>query len=102
MSESIIIAGWVDFNAADRSAVLAEFAPVVELTRMEDGCIDYAITADGADPQRIRIFEQWVSDEALAAHQDTDHIRTWYANVSGFPRQGKSILRHVVSDSRPY
>jgi quinol monooxygenase YgiN len=102
MSSSIIIAGWVDFSAKDREAVLSAFAPLVKATLAEDGCIDYAITPDPSSGARIRIFEHWTSDEALADHHKTEPVRAWYESVAGFPRSGKSISRHVVTLTEAY
>jgi quinol monooxygenase YgiN len=29
------------------------------------GCLDYAITADSADPSRVRVFERWEDEAGL-------------------------------------
>lgn len=31
------------------------------------GCLDYSITADSADPSRLRVFERWEDEEGLLA-----------------------------------
>ncbi|MFJ4467673.1 putative quinol monooxygenase [Streptomyces sp. NPDC089424] len=62
----IIIAGklWVD--AADREAYLAGCSEVVEQARAAVGCLDFALSADLIEPDRINVYERWESDEALA------------------------------------
>ncbi|MFH9071064.1 putative quinol monooxygenase [Streptomyces alboflavus] len=62
----IIIAGklWVD--TADRDVYLAGCSKVVEQARATAGCLDFALTADLIEPDRINVYERWETDEALA------------------------------------
>ena len=62
----IIIAGklWVD--AAHRDAYLAGCSKVVEQARAAAGCLDFALSADLVEPDRINVYERWETDEALA------------------------------------
>jgi quinol monooxygenase YgiN len=50
---------------------------VVEATRAETGCIDYAYAADVLEPGLIRVSEKWDTREALAAHFQTAHMEQW-------------------------
>ncbi|WP_233521353.1 putative quinol monooxygenase [Streptomyces triticagri] len=34
--------------------------------RAADGCLDFALSADLLDPDRINVYERWESDETLA------------------------------------
>ncbi|MFG3662119.1 putative quinol monooxygenase [Streptomyces sp. NPDC047706] len=62
----IIIAGklWVD--AAERDACLAGCSEAVEQARAAAGCLDFALSADLVEPDRINVYERWETDEALA------------------------------------
>lgn len=62
----IIIAGklWVD--AADRDAYLAGCSKAVEQARAAAGCLDFALSADLIEPDRINVYERWETDEDLA------------------------------------
>ncbi|GAA3785455.1 antibiotic biosynthesis monooxygenase family protein [Streptomyces phyllanthi] len=62
----IIIAGklWVD--AADRDAYLAGCSRAVEQARSAVGCLDFALSADLIEPDRINVYERWETDEDLA------------------------------------
>ncbi|WP_221357822.1 putative quinol monooxygenase [Streptomyces beigongshangae] len=66
----IIIAGklWVD--AADRDAYLAGCSEVVERARAAAGCLDFALSADLSEPDRINVYERWETDEALARFRE--------------------------------
>jgi quinol monooxygenase YgiN len=62
----IIIAGklWVD--TADRDAYLAACSEAVERARAAEGCLDFALSADAIERDRINVYERWETDEALA------------------------------------
>ena len=63
----IIVAGHLRVNAADREAYLATCVPVVEQARATEGCLDYALSADLVDLERVNVLERWASREALDA-----------------------------------
>lgn len=63
----LIVAGYLEVEAADRDAYVAECESVVEAARAADGCLDFSITADSVDDGRIRIYERWESEERLLA-----------------------------------
>ena len=51
-------------------------------TRAEAGCLLYELWQDRADPASFTFVEEWTSDEALAAHGETDHIQSGRAAMS--------------------
>lgn len=51
------------------------YEEMVELTRMEEGCISYDLFQDNENPRILAVFEEWTSDETLAKHQETEHFR---------------------------
>ncbi|MFC0532471.1 putative quinol monooxygenase [Phytohabitans kaempferiae] len=63
----IIIAGWLRVEPAAREAYLADSRKVLEQARSAPGCLDFSLTADLIEPDRINVFERWESDEQLAA-----------------------------------
>ncbi|WNZ13414.1 putative quinol monooxygenase [Streptomyces sp. 11x1] len=102
MSEEIIVAGWMDYEPADRDTMLRHLVEVGKRTREEEpGCLDYAMTADPTDGRRIRVFERWVSQQALDEHFATPHIKDFRTAVSGLTRLGVSLQAHTVAASRP-
>jgi len=58
----IIVAGRLQVDAHDRDRYVAECITVVEQARTATGCLDFAITADPVEPDRINIYERWESD----------------------------------------
>lgn len=64
----IIIAGHsLARNGAERDANVAAFAAMVSQARKQDGCIEFAISADAADPERSNILEIWRDEQAWKA-----------------------------------
>lgn len=63
----LIIAGHLVTDADDRDAFVAEGAHVVALARSAPGCLDFSMTADTLDPQRVNVFERWETEEELLA-----------------------------------
>ena len=37
------------------------------MARSAPGCLDFSITADTLDPQRVNVFERWATEEELLA-----------------------------------
>ena len=63
----LIVAGHLTVAATQREAYLAGCEGVVEQARRTPGCLDFAISADRVDPQRINVFERWRSRTELEA-----------------------------------
>ncbi|WP_280888580.1 putative quinol monooxygenase [Streptomyces sp. LBL] len=101
MAEEIIVAGWMDYEPADRDTMLRHLLEVGKRTRAEEpGCLDYAMTADPTDGRRIRVYERWVSQEALDEHFTTAHIREFRAVTSAPARVGASLKTFSVAVAR--
>lgn len=44
----------------------------VEAARRAPGCLDFALTADLIEPDRINVYERWESDEQLMRFRNSD------------------------------
>ena len=78
----VIVAGWIDWAAEHRDLALACFREVTGPSLAEPGCLDYTMTADAADPQRIHVFERWRRAADLAEHLASGHIADFRAPQS--------------------
>ncbi|HEV7417910.1 MAG TPA: antibiotic biosynthesis monooxygenase family protein [Tianweitania sediminis] len=64
----IIIVGYSHAkDVEDRDATVAGFEAMVARARTQDGCVDFAITADSVDTTRSNILEIWRDEEAWKA-----------------------------------
>lgn len=48
---------------------------LVSETQKEKGCISYVLHQDINDPSIITMLEEWVDEEALNQHNQTEHVR---------------------------
>jgi quinol monooxygenase YgiN len=63
----IIIAGYTRTDARKRDTAVVAFADMVARARKHDGCLDFSISADSVDPERVNLFECWRDQKALNA-----------------------------------
>lgn len=74
----IIVSGTLRLSPADLASVRTAAAAVLSATRTEKGCLVYAFAEDILEPGLVRIYEEWDSREALAAHGKSAHIAAWH------------------------
>lgn len=63
----IIIAGYTMTDADKRDGAVDAFRGMVERARTYDGCLDFSISPDAVDPERVNLFERWRDQAALDA-----------------------------------
>ena len=61
----LIVAGYLVVDPLQRDSYLEGCGEVVRQARTSPGCLDFAISADLIEPDRIDIFERWESRVAL-------------------------------------
>ncbi|GAA2136789.1 antibiotic biosynthesis monooxygenase family protein [Streptomyces synnematoformans] len=67
----IIIAGALRVDAADRDDYLAGCAQIVTRAREAAGCLDFALSADPVEADRVNVYERWETDEDLHRFRGT-------------------------------
>jgi quinol monooxygenase YgiN len=91
---TVIVAGPVFVEAADRDRVVAGLRIVVEAARRHPGCLDLSISPDPVDPGRVNIFEHWESQEILDSWRAVAPPPTSSAEV-----EEDRVRKHVVARS---
>ncbi|MGA9278613.1 putative quinol monooxygenase [Ilumatobacter sp.] len=61
----VIVSGWLRVGTDARDEYLASCVDVIEAARAAPGCIDFHLAADPLDADRINVYEQWESAEAV-------------------------------------
>jgi quinol monooxygenase YgiN len=51
------------------------------LSRNDPGCLEYTVFSDGQRPGTFVLFEGWVSNEDLEAHNEEDHVKEFVERV---------------------
>ena len=67
----IIVTGTITLDPDKVDDLMAAALKAMAATREEEGNIDYVFSVDPETPGKVRILEQWESQEALDAHFTT-------------------------------
>lgn len=67
----IIISGRLYVDADARDGYLAGCLVVIEQARATAGCLDFVLSPDPIEPDRINVYERWESDADLARFRGT-------------------------------
>jgi len=94
----IVVSGVIRVAAASREAAREAALEVATATRQEAGCISYAFYADLEQDGAFRVFEEWESDAALAAHFKTPHMAAFRERLAGLEFISRKVRRYVVTD----
>jgi len=73
----------VQTTAENLPAVVEGLNALAAASRAETGCDGYEIYQSTVEPTRLIIVETWASDEALTAHQQTEHYTTILPALDG-------------------
>ena len=90
----IIIAGTIDFEPPQREPALAAAEKLIEATREQSGCLDYAWMRDRVTPGRVYVFERWEDEESLRGHFEGHFYSDMREILGGFGRIGTDIWKY--------
>jgi quinol monooxygenase YgiN len=97
----IVVSGVFEVEASDRDAAVAAAVRMATETRKEAGCQSYAFYADFEDANRIRVFEEWESGEALERHFRTPHMTEFRAALGKIKIERGQVFRYEVTARTP-
>lgn len=97
----IIVEGWVRLGEGEIDRLRDKALKMVEETRKEPGCIDYAYSVALDDPDVMRIAEVWESQEALDAHGATPHMAEFGAALREANILGADLKAYPAGEGRP-
>lgn len=97
----IIISGTIDLDPQRLDDALEAARPLIEGALEQPGCLDYDWCPDPRHPGRLRVFERWESEAALAAHFQN----TWYTRMrdtlGAFGLRGAETAKYRVDVTEP-
>lgn len=97
----LVVSGTIPIKAEARDEAVRLALDMAKATQAEDGCLFYQFYADLADPNLIRVFEEWESEEALARHMQTDHMATFIKAIPGLVAGPIEAKKYTVSAADP-
>ena len=89
-----IVSGIIRVDEAERDHYLAGCLEVVVAARATEGCIDFHISADPIESDRINVYEQWESVAAVEAFRGSGPSDEQAAAI-----RDASVWQHEVASS---
>lgn len=77
MAHSITVFAHVKTKPGRENEFRAEALKVVDITRKEQGCLQYDLHVNLSDPTRFAWYETWASEEDLARHAESAHMNAF-------------------------
>lgn len=69
---------------ADRiDLIKAELEKLIDITRAEEGCINYDLHQDNENTAHFLFYENWKSSELWQAHMGNQHLKDYMTATEG-------------------
>jgi quinol monooxygenase YgiN len=66
----------------------------------EPGCLQFDVAQDPKNPARLVMLELYKDDDAIKAHQESQHFKDFRPIVSELVAERKIEVLHMVSDGK--
>jgi quinol monooxygenase YgiN len=90
----IIVSGWLRVDPAERAAYLDGCRAVIEQARQAPGCLDFHLSPDPLEPDRINVYEQWESAAAVEAFRGSGP-----SDEQGAAIRSAAVHQHEIASS---
>jgi len=92
----IIVSGRIYVRPGTRQDFLTSSLEAVTQARSSLGCRDFVVAADPIEPDRVNVYEEWESEEALLIFRGNGPDQDLSSSIVR-----ADVSRHVVSSSGP-
>ncbi len=82
MAKLTIVAN-IKANEDKIELVKAELLKLIEITRAEEGCINYDLHQDNENPAHFMFYENWETRELWQTHMGNQHLQDYMAATDG-------------------
>ena len=82
MANLTIVAN-IKANADQIDLVKAELLKLIDITRAEEGYINYDLHQDNDNPAHVLFYENWESRELWQMHMNNQHLKEYMAATDG-------------------
>ncbi|QUL39191.1 putative quinol monooxygenase [Erythrobacter sp. JK5] len=97
----LIVLAKAKLGAGALEAGRAAFTAMIEASRAEEGCIEYAYSVDVLDPATLNIVEKWVDEAALTFHFQTPHMAAFQKALGSLDVTVVEALKFQADDGAP-
>jgi len=80
---TLTIVANIKANADKIDLVKTELEKLIDITRAEEGCINYDLHQDNEDPTHFMFYENWESRELWQTHMNAQHLQDYLAATDG-------------------
>jgi quinol monooxygenase YgiN len=92
----IIVSGRIYVRPGAQQKFLMSSVAAVAQARGAPGCRDFVVAADPLEPDRVNVYEEWESEEALLAFRGDGPTQDVSSSIVR-----AAVSRHVVLSSGP-
>jgi quinol monooxygenase YgiN len=92
----VIVSGKIYVRPEARKEFLTSSAEAVAQARRSPGCRDFVVAADPLEPDRVNVYEEWESEEALMAFRGDGPDQELQSSILR-----ADVVRYVVSSTGP-
>ena len=96
----IVVIGRVRTDAGKREALVRVGHAVAAASRAEPGCISYRLYEDTEIENDFVFVEEWESEETLALHFASAHVRDFMQAISATIVGAPDVKFHTIARSR--
>lgn len=82
MTNLTIVAN-IKANADQIDLVKTELLKLIQITRTEEGCINYDLHQDNNNPTHFMFYENWQTRELWQTHMANQHLADYMAATDG-------------------
>jgi len=93
----LIVSGKIIVSPGARDDFLAMSRDAIETARRTAGCRDFIVAAAPIEPDRINIYEEWESADALERHFGTPHMAAFQKALPALLAGPVSIDRYEAT-----
>jgi len=92
----IIVSGRIYVHPGARGEFLASSLEALAQARQSRGCRDFVVAADPIEPDRVNVYEEWESEQALLTFRGAGPGEDLTSSIVR-----ADVSRHVVVSSGP-
>ena len=96
----LIVAGTFTVEPGRRAEFLESRLEAIRTSRTEQGCVQYAMSADAVDPAVVRLFEIWSSRADLETH--LERVRSSARPEGGVPVLARDMKMYVHAEEQDF
>jgi quinol monooxygenase YgiN len=96
----LIVAGTFTVDPGRRAEFLESRLESIRTSRTEQGCVQYAMSADAVDPAVVRLFEIWSSRADLQTH--LERVRASPSAEGGVPVLAHDLKMYVHAEEQNF